>query len=192
MRDVRNPRVHSGSIKNNLKPAAAGGAPSVRFDKAASQRPRKLVATERLTAAEVAGSATRCDDGGADDSDSGRRGAGCGNTVRRLRIWKGLRSIASRGVRSDELFGDNVPVFRGKQPRRFPAQGPSDAVVHFIWSSDPPPEIAAAVDRLASRTAYLGKACSPTRQDAHRLLPAARIQSLQDVLDHEPRCRGDG
>ena len=56
--------------------------------------------------------------------------------------------------------GDNVPALRGKQPRYFPAQGPSDAKVHFIWSPDPPPGVADAIDRMASRAAYLGKACS--------------------------------
>ena len=56
--------------------------------------------------------------------------------------------------------GDNVPALRGKQPRYFPAQGPSDAKVHFIWSPDPPRGVADAIDRMASRAAYLGKACS--------------------------------
>ena len=60
--------------------------------------------------------------------------------------------------------GDGPPVTRGKQPRFFPAQGPSDAVVHFVWrDAEAIAEIAAALDRLASRTAYLGKACSVVR-----------------------------
>ena len=33
---------------------------------------------------------------------------------------------------------------------------------------------------------------TPGRQDAHRLLPAAGIQCLRDLLDHKPRCRSDG
>ncbi len=60
--------------------------------------------------------------------------------------------------------GDGPPVTRGKQPRFFPAQGPSEAVVYFVWlDAEPNPEIAEALDRLASRTAYLGKACSVVR-----------------------------
>ena len=57
--------------------------------------------------------------------------------------------------------GDGPPALRGKQPRYFPAQGPSEATVYFIWpEASPAPEIAEALDRLAGRTAYLGKACS--------------------------------
>jgi CRISPR-associated protein Csb2 len=60
--------------------------------------------------------------------------------------------------------GDGPPVIRGKQPRYFPAQGPSEAVVHFVWrDAEPGPGIAEALDRLASRTGYLGKACSVVR-----------------------------
>lgn len=59
--------------------------------------------------------------------------------------------------------GDGPPVTRGKQPRFFPAQGPSDVVVHFIWPGTPSAEIAGTLDRLASRTAYLGKSCSMIR-----------------------------
>jgi CRISPR-associated protein Csb2 len=60
--------------------------------------------------------------------------------------------------------GDGPPVIRRKQPRFFPAQGPSEAVVHFVWrDAEPEPELAEALDRLASRTGYLGKACSVVR-----------------------------
>ena len=60
--------------------------------------------------------------------------------------------------------GDGPPVIRGKQPRFFPSQGPSEAVVHFVWrDAEPEPGIAEALERLASRTGYLGKACSVVR-----------------------------
>lgn len=59
--------------------------------------------------------------------------------------------------------GANVPVLRDKQPRYFPAQAPSEATVQFIWAADPPAPVVEAIDRLASRTAYLGKACSVIR-----------------------------
>jgi CRISPR-associated protein Csb2 len=60
--------------------------------------------------------------------------------------------------------GDGPPVTRGKQPRFFPAQGPSEAVVHFVWRDAVSDSgIAEALDRLASRTGYLGKACSVVR-----------------------------
>src|SRR5438552_5798240 len=36
--------------------------------------------------------------------------------------------------------GDGPPVLRGKQPRYFPAQGPSEATVHFIWPGAEPAE----------------------------------------------------
>jgi CRISPR-associated protein Csb2 len=80
-----------------------------------------------------------------------------------IRAGEAGEAVAPEAFVPTNYPGDNVPVFRGKQPRRFPAQGPSEAMVHFIWNSDPPPEIAEAVDRLASRTAYLGKACSLVR-----------------------------
>ena len=61
-------------------------------------------------------------------------------------------------------IGDGPPVSRGKQPRYFPAQAPSDAVVHFVWTEAlPSSEVAFALDQLASRVGYLGKACSVIR-----------------------------
>ncbi len=60
--------------------------------------------------------------------------------------------------------GDGPPAVRGKQPRYFPMQGPSEATVYFIWpEANPVAEVVAGLDRLASRTAYLGKACSVVR-----------------------------
>ena len=60
--------------------------------------------------------------------------------------------------------GDAVPALRGKQPRVFAAQGPSEPLVHFVWSeADPAPEVVSALDRLAGCAAYLGKACSVVR-----------------------------
>lgn len=60
--------------------------------------------------------------------------------------------------------GDPPPVLRTRQPRYFPAQAPSEARVYFIWpGSQPGAATAAALDRLAARTGYLGKACSLVR-----------------------------
>jgi CRISPR-associated protein Csb2 len=66
---------------------------------------------------------------------------------------------------------DNLPVTRNKQPRYFPAQAPSETSVYFIWpNADPDPATIAALDRLAARTGYLGKACSLVRM---RVTPEA-------------------
>ena len=60
--------------------------------------------------------------------------------------------------------GDTVPVLRNKQPRFFPAQGPAEATAYFVWpQAKADPETASALDALASRTSYLGKACSLVR-----------------------------
>jgi len=68
--------------------------------------------------------------------------------------------------------GDGPPLLREKQPRFFPAQGPSEATVHFIWpEAEPPVEVARALDQLASRTAYLGKACSVIRMRVAEAAP---------------------
>jgi CRISPR-associated protein Csb2 len=60
--------------------------------------------------------------------------------------------------------GDGPPVLRGKQPRQFPAQAPSDARVYFVWrEAQAPNELEDALDRLAARVGYLGRACSLVR-----------------------------
>ena len=59
--------------------------------------------------------------------------------------------------------GDTVPVLRRKQPREFPVASPPETRVYFIWSSEPPRELAKALDDLASRAGYLGRACSLVR-----------------------------
>ena len=70
--------------------------------------------------------------------------------------------------------GDLPPVLRKKQPRYFPAQGPSEAQIYFIWpDAEPPADIAAALDDLAGRTGYLGKACSLVRMRVTDSAPAA-------------------
>jgi CRISPR-associated protein Csb2 len=57
--------------------------------------------------------------------------------------------------------GDSIPELRGKQPRAFPAQAPAEAIAYFVWpDARPDPDTRAALDELAARTAYLGKACS--------------------------------
>jgi CRISPR-associated protein Csb2 len=78
---------------------------------------------------------------------------------------------ASAGVRTEAFVpanyvkkGDYLPAVRNKQPRWFPAQSPSDPVVHFIWPrSEPDIETSTGLDELASRTAYLGRSCSVVR-----------------------------
>jgi CRISPR-associated protein Csb2 len=72
--------------------------------------------------------------------------------------------------------GANVPALRERQPRYFPAQAPSEASVHFIWNSDPPVEIVQAIDRMSSRTAYLGKACSMVRMRLVDSAPQANYE----------------
>lgn len=60
--------------------------------------------------------------------------------------------------------GDGPPATRGKQPRIFPAQGPSETTAHFIWvHAEPEPRVRKTLDSLASRTGYLGKAASLIR-----------------------------
>jgi CRISPR-associated protein Csb2 len=76
------------------------------------------------------------------------------------------RPVRTTAFVPTNYVGDNVPVLRGKQPRQFPAQGPSEATVYFIWpEAEPDGEIALALDSLAERTGYLGKACSLVRMD---------------------------
>jgi len=68
--------------------------------------------------------------------------------------------------------GDGPPAIRGKQPRYFPSQGPSEATVYFIWkNADASVETASALDAVAARTAYLGKACSLTRMRVRETAP---------------------
>jgi CRISPR-associated protein Csb2 len=68
--------------------------------------------------------------------------------------------------------GEGPPAIRGKQPRVFPAQGPSEAMVYFVWpTAEPSSDAAAALDELAARTAYLGKACSVVRMRATAEVP---------------------
>src|SRR5579884_2666401 len=70
--------------------------------------------------------------------------------------------------------GDGPPAIRGKQPRYFPAQGPSEATVYFIWKgADAPSETASSLEAVAARTAYLGKACSLTRMRVRETAPEA-------------------
>ncbi len=60
--------------------------------------------------------------------------------------------------------GDGPPVERGRQPRYFPAQAPAEATVYFVWPEGGADNgLAASLDSLAARTAYLGKACSLVR-----------------------------
>ena len=68
--------------------------------------------------------------------------------------------------------GDGPPVLRGRQPRVFPAQGPSEATVYFIWpDAEPAAEAARALGELGARTGYLGKACSMVRMCVAETVP---------------------
>jgi CRISPR-associated protein Csb2 len=81
--------------------------------------------------------------------------------------------------------GANVPILREKQPRFFPAQGPSEATVHFIWDAAPPDRTANALGNLAERTGYLGKACSVVQIRRVKAPPEANWKpdmSGEDVL----------
>src|ERR1035438_1918514 len=74
-------------------------------------------------------------------------------------------------------------LFKGPQPRFFPSQGPSEAVVHFVWrDAEPAPAIAEALDRLTSRTGYLGRACSVVRM---------RVTDAAPEPNYAPESGGD-
>lgn len=96
---------------------------------------------------------------------------------------------ASEGVRTEAFVpanyvkkGDYLPAIRNKQPRWFPAQSPSDAVVHFIWPrAEPDTETSTSLDDLASRTAYLGRSCSLVR---------VRVAPDAPAPNYEPSARG--
>jgi CRISPR-associated protein Csb2 len=53
-----------------------------------------------------------------------------------------------------------LPESRPKQPRQFPAVIPDDPSVFFIWPSDPPPHIAAALARLCLNVTNVGHSSS--------------------------------
>jgi len=57
-----------------------------------------------------------------------------------------------------------LPSLRSRQPRRFPATRPHDAVVRLLWDGVAPKEgILTALQRLASDMAYVGHSASLTR-----------------------------
>ena len=57
-----------------------------------------------------------------------------------------------------------LPPLRGRQPRRFPAARPHDAIVRLLWNAVAPEgEILTALQRLASDVAYVGHSASLTR-----------------------------
>ncbi len=81
---------------------------------------------------------------------------------------------------------DGIPELRGRQPRSFPAQAPADPVVHFIWpEAHPDEEVICALDKLANRVGYLGKACSFVRMCIAERIPAPNFipdSSGRDVI----------
>ena len=57
-----------------------------------------------------------------------------------------------------------LPALRSRQPRRFPAARPDDAVVRLCWYHPAPPDaMLGALQRLAGDTAYVGHSASLTR-----------------------------
>ncbi len=68
--------------------------------------------------------------------------------------------------RSDKLntAKDVLPSFRRRQPRRFPAARPHDALVRLFWEGVAPKEdVLIALQQLARDTAYVGHSASLTR-----------------------------
>jgi CRISPR-associated protein Csb2 len=64
-----------------------------------------------------------------------------------------------------QKHAENVlPLLRNRQPRRFPSARPYDPLVRFCWSAAPAGEATmAALQALASDTAYIGHSASLTR-----------------------------
>lgn len=57
-----------------------------------------------------------------------------------------------------------LPIFRGRQPRRFPATRPHDSIVRLYWSEiEPDEETFASLSQLAADTSYVGHSASLTR-----------------------------
>ena len=57
-----------------------------------------------------------------------------------------------------------LPPLRSRQPRRFPAARPHDAIVRLLWNAVAPEgEILTALQRLAGDVAYIGHSASLTR-----------------------------
>jgi CRISPR-associated protein Csb2 len=79
--------------------------------------------------------------------------------------------------------GSAHPEQRGKQPRTFPAQGPSSPVVHFIWhDAEPDDRIRAALSRLVARVPSLGRACSLVR---------ISLSDAPEISSHVPHEGGE-
>lgn len=57
-----------------------------------------------------------------------------------------------------------LPSLRNRQPRRFPAARPHDAIVRLLWNAtEPEQDILAALQRLAGDVPYVGHSASLTR-----------------------------
>lgn len=79
--------------------------------------------------------------------------------------------------------GSAHPEQRGKQPRTFPAQGPSSPIVHFIWpNAVPDVRIRTALSGLVARVASLGRACSLVR---------ISLSDSPEVPSHVPHENGE-
>lgn len=80
--------------------------------------------------------------------------------------------------------GSAHPDQRGKQPRSFPAQGPSSPVVHFIWpDARPEGAVRDALSGLVARVPSLGRACSTVRMT---------LSDSPNLSTYVPDNRGDG
>ena len=98
-----------------------------------------------------------------------------------------------------------LPSLRNRQPRRFPAARPHDAIVRLLWNAtEPEQDILAALQRLAGDVSYVGHPASLTRcrfllnQDPSNLnearLPERRVycgrfDELRRDFDARPRRR---
>jgi CRISPR-associated protein Csb2 len=69
------------------------------------------------------------------------------------------------------IFGE----YRTRQMRTFPVVFPADPRLHFLWESDPAPELRAALDRLCERVTRLGHSSSLVRCAVVERAPAPNL-----------------
>jgi CRISPR-associated protein Csb2 len=78
------------------------------------------------------------------------------NDVQTPRIAQGRRASPANVQTGLAL----LPQSRPKQPRQFPAVIPDDPVVFFIWPTDAPSQIAAALEALCRKVTHVGHSSS--------------------------------
>ncbi len=88
--------------------------------------------------------------------------------------------------------GSPHPDQRGKQPRTFPVQSPSSAVVHFVWpDADADTATRNTLENLLARVPSLGRACSLVRMSLGE--PSSRPAYVPDAEGKEVlRVFGEG